>query len=110
MTIRSTLVTQSLIDEYLAVAENEVTWGRMWGAFFKKEQLLSEWARTVHERDSEQIMAMFGLPDEALVHLANALDAAFMTGLYIGERRLEAQRGESDWIRDAFNAPSKEHE
>jgi len=108
MTVRSTFVTQSLIDEYLSIAEDKVKWGRMWSVFFQREQLLSGWARNTHEQEAETIVAMYNLPEDALEHIANALDAAFMTGLFVGERRLEVQRGESDWIREAYDAPSSE--
>jgi len=82
----------------------------MWSAFFKKEELLSDWARTQHEREAEVLVKMYKLDEDAVGYIANMLDAAFMTGLFVGERRLELQRGESDWIAEAFNADSKEPE
>ena len=107
--MRSTLVEQSLIDEYLALAENQVQWGRMWKALFKKEELLSNWARDRHEAEANTVCDQYNISDDdAFERITNALDAAFMTGLFIGERRLEIQRGESDWIAEAFEADAKE--
>lgn len=108
--MRSTLVEQSLIDEYLAMAHDEVRWGRMWRSFFNKEELLSNWARSQHEREASVICEQYSLPEDAHDRISNALDAAFMTGLFVGERRLELQRGESDWIAEAYEADSKEPE
>ena len=113
MTIRSELVTQNIIDEYILMAQDKVKWGRAWGAFFHKEQLLSEWARKIHEKIASNVISQIDKDydlDANIELIANALDAALISGLFIGERRLSVQSGELDWIQKAYEAPSAEIE
>ncbi len=106
--MRSTLVTQELLDECITLLSDEVQWGRMWIAFFDKEELLSNWAGGRHDKMAQDLIDSYNLPGEIAGDIIEMLDAAIMTGLYFGGRRLELQRGESDWISESFDMPSKD--
>lgn len=99
--LRSLLVTPEILREFEGFQRDIRAWRRFWRPYKRAERELFVWASKRNAVLAEHLQKKYELDTDSARDVLNAMNEAFLVGLYFGERRQLASQDDFDWLKNA---------